>query len=62
MSIQKETLPPNHPRIAVSYNGIGGVYYSLLKYKEALENFNLSQNIREETSPPNLIGVSHYNI
>jgi tetratricopeptide (TPR) repeat protein len=51
--IQKETLPPNHPDIANSYNNIGSIYNNKGDNDRALEYYSKSLKIYKETLPPN---------
>jgi tetratricopeptide (TPR) repeat protein len=53
LEIYKETLPPNHPDIARSYNNIGGIYSEKGDNDKALEYYSKSLEIRKETLPPN---------
>jgi tetratricopeptide (TPR) repeat protein len=59
-----ESLRPNHPNIATSYNNIGLIYYNKGEYDTALDYYNKSLKIRiESLSPyhPN-IATSYNNI
>jgi tetratricopeptide (TPR) repeat protein len=64
LEIFKETLPPNHPDIATSYNNIGGIYDNKGDNEKALEYYYKSLEIRKETLPPNHpdIATSYNNI
>jgi Tfp pilus assembly protein PilF/energy-coupling factor transporter ATP-binding protein EcfA2 len=64
LEITKETLPPNHPDIATSYNNIGFIYSNKGENDKALEYFYKSLEIYKETLPPNhpYIATSYNNI
>ncbi|CAF1342469.1 unnamed protein product [Rotaria sordida] len=49
----QKTLPPNHPDLATSYNGIGAVYDNMGEYSEALSSYERSLEIRKIALPPN---------
>ncbi len=64
LEIRKETLPPNHPDIARSYNNIGSIYSNKGDNDKALEYYSKSLEISKETLPPNHpdITMSYNNI
>ncbi|CAF0955186.1 unnamed protein product [Rotaria sordida] len=71
LEIRKIALPPNHPDLASSYNGIGLVYYDMGEYSKALSSYERSLEIRKIALPPNHpdlatsynnIGIVYYNM
>jgi tetratricopeptide (TPR) repeat protein len=64
LEIRKETLPPNHPDIATSYNNIGSIFSNKGDNDKALEYFSKSLEIYKETLPANHpdIATSYNNI
>ncbi|CAF1357051.1 unnamed protein product [Rotaria sordida] len=71
LEIRKIALPPNHPDLAASYNGIGAVYYNMGEYSKALASYERSLEIRKIALPPNHpdlaisyngIGAVYYNV
>ncbi|CAF4852438.1 unnamed protein product [Rotaria sp. Silwood1] len=59
-----DTLPPNHPHLATSYNNIGGVHKNIGDYSKALEFYEKALKIREKSLPSNHpdLGTSYNNI
>ncbi|CAF4593457.1 unnamed protein product [Rotaria sp. Silwood2] len=53
LEIRKIALPPNHPDLAASYEGIGLVYYNMAEYSNALTSYERSLEIRKIALPPN---------
>ncbi|CAF4677637.1 unnamed protein product, partial [Rotaria sp. Silwood2] len=53
LEIRKIALPPNHPDLAYSYNGIGIVYNYLGEYSKALSSYKRSLEIQKIALPPN---------
>ncbi|CAF4617899.1 unnamed protein product, partial [Rotaria sp. Silwood2] len=53
LKIRKIALPPNHPDLAYSYNGIGNVYDNMDKYSKALSSYKRSLETRKIALPPN---------
>ncbi|CAF1568561.1 unnamed protein product, partial [Rotaria sordida] len=53
LEILKIALPPNHPDLASSYNGIGIVYSHMGEYSKALSSYVRSLEIRKIALPPN---------
>ena len=64
LGILQETLPPNHPNLATSYNNIGQVYSNMGEYSKALSFHEKALGIRQETLPPNhpYLATSYNNI
>ncbi|CAF4333822.1 unnamed protein product, partial [Rotaria sordida] len=53
LEIQKIALPPNHPDLASSYQGIGLVYDNMGEYSKALSSYERSLEIQKIALPPN---------
>ncbi|CAF1456955.1 unnamed protein product [Rotaria sordida] len=53
LEIRKIALPPNHPDLASSYNGIGIVYYNMGEYSKALSSYERAFDIDKKALPPN---------
>ncbi|CAF4231132.1 unnamed protein product [Rotaria sordida] len=53
LEIRKIALPPNHPDLASSYNGIGLVYDNMGEYSNALSSYERSLEIWKIALPPN---------
>ena len=53
VKIKQKISPPNYPDLANSYNGIGGVYYSMGEYPKALSSHEKALAIRQQSLPPN---------
>ena len=49
LEIEKKTLPPNHPNLAVSYNNIGNVYNNMGEYSKALSSHEKALEIRQKS-------------
>jgi tetratricopeptide (TPR) repeat protein len=64
LKIRIESLQPNHPDIATSYNNIGLIYNNKGEYDTALDNYNKSLKICQECLTPNHpnIATSYNNI
>ncbi|CAF1400766.1 unnamed protein product [Rotaria sordida] len=71
LEIRKIALPPNHPDLATSYNGIGLVYDNMSEYSKALSSQERSLEIRKIALPSNHpdfaqsynnIGMVYYNM
>jgi tetratricopeptide (TPR) repeat protein len=64
IKIYKKTLPPNHPDLAASYNGIGLVYDSMGDYSKAISSHEKALKIRQQSLPANHpdLGSSYNNI
>ncbi len=60
----KQTLSPNHPSLAISYNNIGGVYQNKGEYTKALSFYEKDLEISRKTLPPNhpSLATSYNNI
>ncbi|CAF4114192.1 unnamed protein product, partial [Rotaria sordida] len=53
LEIRKIALPPNHPELAASYNGIGNVYAGIGEYSKALSYYEKALEIKKIALPPN---------
>jgi tetratricopeptide (TPR) repeat protein len=53
MEISKNSLAPNHPDLAHSYNNIAVVYDKMGDYSKALSYHEKALGIRQQTLPPN---------
>jgi tetratricopeptide (TPR) repeat protein len=53
LEIQQQSLPPNHPGLAMSYNSIGEVYQNMGEYSEALSFYERAMNIGQQSLPTN---------
>ena len=53
LEIRKQSLPSNHPDLALSYNNIGAVYYNMGEYSKALSSFEKALEIRKQSLPSN---------
>jgi tetratricopeptide (TPR) repeat protein len=53
LAIQQQSLPPNHPDVAMCYNNIGMVYDSMVDYPKALSSYEKALAIRQQSLPPN---------
>ena len=53
LEIQQQTLPPNHPDIAMTNNNIGMIYQSIGKYSTALSYFKKALEIQQQSLPHN---------
>ena len=62
--IQQQSLPLNHPHLAMSYNNISNVYYSMGHYPQALSSYEKALAIRQQSLPPNHpdLAMSYNNI
>jgi tetratricopeptide (TPR) repeat protein len=58
LKIRIESLPPNHPDIATSYDNIGSIYYNKGENETALDYYNKSLKIRIESLPPNHLDIA----
>jgi tetratricopeptide (TPR) repeat protein len=52
IEIRHQSLPPNHPDLAMSYNNIGLLYHDMDKYSKALLFHEKALVIRQESLPP----------
>jgi nephrocystin-3 len=52
LEIRKIALPPNHPSLADSYQGIGLVYANMGEYSKALSYYEKAQQIWQKSLPP----------
>jgi tetratricopeptide (TPR) repeat protein len=64
LAILEQSLPPNHPDLAKSYNNIGGVYFDMGEYSKALSYYEKALEIDKKTLPPNHpdLAMSYMNI
>jgi tetratricopeptide (TPR) repeat protein len=64
LEIQQQSLPPNHPSLAMSYNNIGNVYHNMGEYSKALSSYEKALEIKQQSLPPNHpnLAVSYNNI
>jgi Flp pilus assembly protein TadD len=64
LKIRQQLLPPNHPDLAKSYNGIGGIYDSMGEYLKALSYYQKDLEISQKSLPPNHpdLALSYNNI
>jgi tetratricopeptide (TPR) repeat protein len=53
LAVQQQSIPPNHPDLAISYMGIGSVFYSMGAYPKALEYYEKALVIQQQSLPPN---------
>jgi hypothetical protein len=53
LQIRQQLLPPNHPDLAKSYNGIGGIYDSMGEYLKALSYYKKDLEISQKSLPTN---------
>ncbi|CAF3615250.1 unnamed protein product [Adineta steineri] len=64
LTIRQTTLPPNHPDLAESYNGIGYSHDRMGNYPKALSSHEKALEIQQQSLPPNHpdLAGSYYNI
>jgi hypothetical protein len=64
LSIRQQSLPPNHPDLAMSYNNIGMVYHNMGEYSKALSYYEKTLEIKKQSLPPNHpdLAMSYNNI
>ena len=64
LEMDKKTLPPNHPNLAISYNSIGVVYRNMGEYSKALSSYEKALEIRQQLLPSNHpdLAMSYNNI
>jgi len=64
LEIRQQTLPPNHPYLAMSYNNIGMVYRSMGEYPQALSYYEKDLAISRQSLPSNHpdLAISYNNI
>jgi tetratricopeptide (TPR) repeat protein len=53
LAIDQQSLPPNHPDLAISYNNIGMVYDNMGEYSKGLSSYEKALAIRQQSLPPN---------
>jgi tetratricopeptide (TPR) repeat protein len=49
LNIRKQSLPPNHPSLASSYDNIGNVYKNMGDYPNALSSYEKALEIRKQS-------------
>jgi tetratricopeptide (TPR) repeat protein len=52
IAIRQQSLPPNHPDLAMSYNNIGNVYTTMGMYPKALSSHEKALEIRQQSLLP----------
>ncbi len=64
LEIEQQSLPPNHPHLALSYDNIGLVYRSMNEYPQALSYHEKALQIQQNSLSPNHpdLGSSYNNI
>jgi tetratricopeptide (TPR) repeat protein len=64
LAIQQQSLPPNHPDLAMAYGNIGNVYRNMGDYPKALSSHEKALAIRQQSLPPNHpdLAMSYNNI
>jgi tetratricopeptide (TPR) repeat protein len=64
LAIYQQSLPSNHPDLAISYNNIGLVYDNMSDYPKALSSHEKALAIRQQSLPPNHpdLAMSYNNI
>jgi tetratricopeptide (TPR) repeat protein len=60
LEIQKQSLPPNHPDLAMSYNNVGNVYLNMDDYPKALSSYKIPLEIQKQSLPPNHPNLQTY--
>ena len=53
LSIRQQSLPPNHPDLALCYNNIGLLYGKMGEYAKALSYYEKALGIRQQSLPTN---------
>ncbi|CAF4130683.1 unnamed protein product, partial [Adineta steineri] len=53
LAMRLESLPPNHPDLAASFNNIGLVYKKMNKYSEAYSSHQRAVQIAQKSLPTN---------
>jgi tetratricopeptide (TPR) repeat protein len=53
LEIRQQSLPPNHPDLAMSYNNIGAVYDNMGEYSKAQSFYKRAMDIGEKLLPLN---------
>ncbi|CAF1580572.1 unnamed protein product [Adineta steineri] len=53
LEISRQSLPPNHPDLASSYNNIGLVYENMGNYSKARTYYERAIQIGEQSLPSN---------
>ena len=59
LKIRQQSLPPDHPDLAMSYNNIGNVYAIRGNYSKALSSHERALEIRQQALSPNLRDLAH---
>ncbi|CAF4993780.1 unnamed protein product, partial [Rotaria magnacalcarata] len=52
-AIQQQSLPPNHPDLAMYYNNIGAVYKNMGEWSKAISSYQQALEIRQQSLPTN---------
>jgi tetratricopeptide (TPR) repeat protein len=60
LAIQQQSLPPNHPDLAMSYNNIGLVYENMSNYSKALSFYERAVDIGQRSLPSNHPNLQTY--
>jgi tetratricopeptide (TPR) repeat protein len=58
--IKQQSLPPNHPDLASSYNNIGGVYENLDDYSKARSFYERAVDIAQQSLSSNHPSLQRY--
>ena len=53
LAIQQQSLPPNHPDLAMTYNNIGNVYFNMDEYPKALSSYEKALAVKQQSLDPN---------
>jgi tetratricopeptide (TPR) repeat protein len=53
LEIRQQSLPSNHPDLAMSYNNIGNVCKNMGEYSKALSSHEKALEIKQQSLPPN---------
>jgi len=53
LEIQQQSLPSNHPDLALSYTNIGLAFESIHNYSKACSFYERAVNIGQQSLPPN---------
>ncbi|CAF3340856.1 unnamed protein product [Rotaria sp. Silwood2] len=60
LEIQQQSLPPNHPHLAGSYNNIAVAYENMSEYSQARSYYKRAVNITQRSLPPNHPDLQRY--
>jgi tetratricopeptide (TPR) repeat protein len=53
LEIKQQSLPPNHPDLAISYNNIGTMYMNMRNYSKAGSFYQRAMEIGQQSLPSN---------